>query len=51
MSSLPDKFNEILMMFAQQFSPRVWQHARVLVIGAILVGGQRTVTAVLRVMG
>lgn len=51
MTTLPDKFNEILMMFAMHFSPQVWQHVRVLVIGAILARGQRTVTAVLRVMG
>jgi DDE superfamily endonuclease len=29
----------------------VWQHAQVLLIGAILVPGSRTVTAVLRIMG
>jgi len=29
----------------------VWQHAQVLLIGAILVPGRRTVTAVLRIMG
>jgi hypothetical protein len=51
MPTLPDKFTEIVMLFAVHFSPHVWQHARGLVIGAILVRGQRTVTAVLRVMG
>lgn len=28
MPTLPDKFNDILMMFAVHFSPQVWQHAR-----------------------
>jgi hypothetical protein len=51
MSTLPDKFSEILMMFALHFSPLIWQHVRVLVIGAILARGQRTVCSVLRVMG
>jgi hypothetical protein len=51
MPTLPDKFNEILTLFAVRFSPPVWQHARVLVIGALLVRGQRTVASVLRVMG
>jgi hypothetical protein len=51
MPTLRDKFNDILMMFAVHFSRPVWQHARVLVTGAILVRGQRTVASVLRVMG
>lgn len=51
MTTLPDKFNEILMMFALHFSPLIWQHVRVLVVGAILARGQRTVCSVLRVMG
>lgn len=51
MPALPDKFNDILVMFAMHFSPQVWRCAQVLVIGAILARGQRTVCAVLRVMG
>lgn len=46
-----DKFTEILMLFAVHFSPQVWRYARVLVIGAILARGGRTVCSVLRVMG
>jgi len=38
-------------VFVKHFSPQVWTHAQVLVTGAILARGQRTVTAVLRVMG
>lgn len=51
MPTLPDKFTEILMVFAVHFSPQVWRYARVLVIGAILARSGRTVCAVLRVMG
>jgi hypothetical protein len=32
-------------------SKRVWEHAQVLIVGALLAPGKRTVTAVLRVMG
>jgi hypothetical protein len=33
------------------FSKRTWEHVQVLVVGALLAPGKRTVTAVLRVMG
>ena len=33
------------------FSKRVWTHAQILVVGALLAPGKRTVTVVLRVMG
>lgn len=39
------------MAFAPLFSKRIWQHAQILVVGAILTPRKRTVTAVLRVMG
>ncbi|MEO0378536.1 MAG: transposase [Cyanobacteria bacterium P01_A01_bin.17] len=41
----------VLSLFAPLFSHRVWDSAQVLLIGAILAPGKRTVTAVLRVMG
>jgi hypothetical protein len=41
----------LLAPFAQLFSDRVWLHAQVLVVGAILVPGKRTVSSCLRVMG
>jgi hypothetical protein len=37
--------------FAPLFSHRVWPHAQVLLTGAILAPGKRTVSALLRVMG
>ena len=41
----------LIQIFAPHFSKLVWQHAQVLLIGAVLVPGRRTVTAVLRMMG
>jgi DDE superfamily endonuclease len=41
----------LLAPFAQLFSDRVWPHAQVLVVGAILAPGQRTVSSCLQVMG
>jgi hypothetical protein len=39
------------MSFARLFSQRIWKHAQILLIGAILTPGQRTVAAILRIMG
>jgi len=41
----------VLQPFAPVFRKSVWERALVLVVGAILVPGQRTVASVLRVMG
>jgi hypothetical protein len=41
----------VLAHFAPLFSKRVWIHAQVLWIGAILAPGKRTVTSALKVMG
>jgi hypothetical protein len=51
MFTLPETYCTLISKFARAFSKRVWQHARVLLIGAILAPGKRTVTAALRVMG
>ncbi|TMF41710.1 MAG: transposase, partial [Chloroflexi bacterium] len=48
---LPKKIIHVLRSFEGVFSQRVWQWAKVLLIGAILAPGERTVTAILRVMG
>src|SRR5215217_5655426 len=37
--------------FAALFVQRTWRHAEVLLLGAILVPGQRTVTSILRISG
>jgi hypothetical protein len=51
MSPLPEIIIAVLAPFAGLFSSAVWGHAQVLVIGAILCQGPRTVAAALRVMG
>ena len=51
MHPLPEGIITILTAFAPLFSDRVWQHAQVLLIGAILTPGKRTVSSVLCVMG
>jgi hypothetical protein len=51
MPTLPSDYRTLIQSFAPHFSSLVWQHAQVLLIGAILVPGRRTVTAVLRIMG
>jgi hypothetical protein len=48
---LPSEYTTILTSFARLFTKRIWGHTQVLLIGAILTPGQRTVAAVLRIMG
>lgn len=45
------EYIKLLTMFSIHCSPRIWSYAQVLMTGAILARGQRTVTAILRVMG
>jgi hypothetical protein len=51
MPTLPAEYITILATLAPVFSRRVWLQAQVLLLGAILAPGQRTVTAILRIMG
>jgi DDE superfamily endonuclease len=51
MLTLPKGIIQVLRHFEEAFSERVWEWAKVLLIGAILAPGERTVTAMLRVMG
>src|SRR5947209_5784196 len=44
-------FAQLLLAFSPLFDPSVWCQAQVLLLGAILAPGKRTVTAVLRIMG
>jgi hypothetical protein len=48
---VPKEFAHLMTTFAPLFTKRVWHHVQVLLVGAILSPGKRTVTAVLRVMG
>jgi hypothetical protein len=51
MPTLPPELTFIILAFRPLFSQRVWACAHVLLIGAILAPGKRTVTSALRVMG
>jgi hypothetical protein len=51
MLTLPAEYNTLINHFQPFFSKRVWKLAVVLLIGAMLVPGKRTVTAILRIMG
>src|SRR5215212_8691454 len=51
MGALPREIVRVLRVFEDVFSERVWDWVQVLVVGAILTPGRRTVAAVLRVMG
>src|ERR671938_921345 len=51
MLRLPARFAAVILCFAPLFRHHTWQHAQVLLIGAILVPGQRTVSGILRVSG
>src|SRR5262249_27190850 len=51
MLSLPIALSSAIGVFAPVFSRPVWQHVQFLLTGAVLALGQRTVTAILRIMG
>jgi hypothetical protein len=48
---LPPRFVDRLAVFADLFTRPTWSHALVLLAGAILAPGRRTVAAVLRILG
>lgn len=51
MHNLPATIERVLEAFAPLCSPRIWKRAQVLLLGALLSPGRRTVTQALRVMG
>jgi hypothetical protein len=51
MRDLPAQIIQLLRHFERAFSERTWEWVKILLIGAILAPGKRTVTACLRVMG
>jgi hypothetical protein len=51
MATSSSKLASISLVFESLFSKRVWQSSQILLAGAILCVGSRTVTACLRVMG
>jgi hypothetical protein len=48
---LPSRFMDRLAVFADLFVRRTWLHVPLLLAGAILAPGRRTVTAALRILG
>jgi hypothetical protein len=51
MRTLPTEMIRVLTPFAPLFSKRVWQHVRLLLAGAMLAPGKRTVASALRAVG
>ncbi len=51
MPRLPARFAAVILCFAPLFLQRSWRHAEVLLVGAILAPGRRTVTSILRITG
>ncbi len=51
MRTLPAMMLHLLNPFMPLFSRRLWPHVQVLLVGAILTPGKRTVSSALRVMG
>ena len=51
MLTLPAAIAAVLLPFATLFTSTTWQKAQLLLVGAVLTPGQRTVVAALRVMG
>lgn len=51
MLRLPIRFDAVVTSFAPLLHGRSWRHAEVLLFGAILAPGQRTVASILRISG
>ena len=51
MLRLPSRFATVILTFAPLFFQRSWRHAEVLLTGAILTPGTRTVASILRISG
>lgn len=51
MITLPEEFSKQISAFAPLFSKKVFEHAKVLATGALLVIGRRTVCSALRAVG
>lgn len=51
MPHLPARLAAVILAFAPLFVHRSWRHACLLLVGAILAPGRRTVTSLLRVTG
>ena len=51
MLNFPDEFIVIIIQYAKMFSKPVFAHVKLLLAGAILAPGKRTISSVLRILG
>lgn len=51
MPSLPNTILSLLAHFSQIFTKPTWKHAQVLIVGAIICIGKRTVTSAMQILG
>ena len=51
MLTIPQEMMQVILPFVALFSEAVWDYAQILLLGAILAPGKRTVSAALTVMG
>ena len=51
MPTLPSEFLTVILPYASLFCKRVFVHVQLLVAGAILTPGKRTISSVLRIVG
>lgn len=51
MISLPEEFSKQISVFAPLFSKKVFEHAKVLMLGCLLSVGKRTVCGCLKTLG
>lgn len=51
MITLPPEFQQQISVFAPVFSKKVFEHAKILLLGSILTTGKRTVSSALRAVG
>ncbi|NDK40307.1 hypothetical protein DT603_15845, partial [Pseudoxanthomonas gei] len=51
MPTLPSEFLTVILPYASLFCKRVFVHVQLLVAGAMLAPGKRTITSVLPIMG
>ena len=51
MPTLPNEFLTVILPYATLFCKRVFSHVQLLLTGAILTPGKRTISSVLRIMG
>ena len=51
MLTIPQEMMKVILPFVSLFSERVWDYAQILLMGAILAPGKRTVSRALTVMG